>query len=209
MGLRHGDRILDANGTPVHSAAAIRTIIERGKPVTLVVRRGGKTVTLGPATPQRQSDGTHLLGFVFALQRVGTVNHGAIGALRASWGDVSFITRETFSAIRDRFTQGNANGLTTPVGIVQQSSTTVNEGVYPRLLAWISLSLAIFNMLPFLPLDGGHILFALIELARRKPVRREVYERVSAIGIAAMLMLFFVGLSNDIGRITSGPQITP
>ena len=53
-------------------------------------------------------------------------------------------------------------------------------------------------MLPFLPLDGGHILFALIEFFRRKPLAREVYERVSLIGIVAMLMLFAIGLSNDV-----------
>src|SRR5262249_20350068 len=175
----------------------------------LIVRRAGHDVRLGPAVGRTASDGQRYLGFIFALERTGTIRHGPVGAVRAAWGDISFTTRTTFSAIRDRFVQGNATGLTTPVGIVQQSSTTVNEGVYPRLLAWISLSLAIFNMLPFLPLDGGHLLFSLIELVRRRPVRREVYERVSAIGIAAMLMLFFVGLSNDVGTIVNGPQITP
>jgi regulator of sigma E protease len=73
----------------------------------------------------------------------------------------------------------------------------------------ISLSLAIFNLLPFLPLDGGHILFALIELFRRRPLAREVYERVSLIGIVAMLMLFAIGLSNDVTHITNGPGIGP
>ncbi len=104
---------------------------------------------------------------------------------------------------------GRRDQISSPVGIVQQSQTSLHEGVYPRLLALISLSLAIFNLLPFLPLDGGHILFALIEFFRKRPLAREVYERVSLIGIVAMLMLFAIGLSNDVGHITSGPQIGP
>ena len=67
--------------------------------------------------------------------------------------------------------------------------------------ALISLSLALLNLLPLLPLDGGHIMFSLIEGIRGKAVAREVYERVSALGIAVVLLLFFIGLSNDIGRL--------
>jgi regulator of sigma E protease len=208
MGLLHGDQVLRVNGKPVHDSQQVRHQIQVPGKVTVVVRRAGHTVALGPATPTNGSDGNRYLGFVFALERTGTQRYG-LSSPEQAWDDISYITRATFSAIGDRFSQGNTKGLSTPVGIVSQSSTTVNEGVYPRLLAWISLSLAIFNLLPFLPLDGGHILFSLIELARRRPVRREVYERVSAIGIACMLLLFFVGLSNDVGAIVNGPSVTP
>ena len=71
------------------------------------------------------------------------------------------------------------------------------------MLGLISLSLALLNLLPLLPLDGGHIAFSIIEGVRGRAVRREIYERVSAVGIALVLLLFFVGLSNDIGRITA------
>jgi regulator of sigma E protease len=72
------------------------------------------------------------------------------------------------------------------------------------VLGLISLSLALLNLLPLLPLDGGHIAFSLIEGVRGRAVGRAVYERVSAIGIALVLLLFFVGLSNDIGNIRGG-----
>ena len=72
---------------------------------------------------------------------------------------------------------------------------------YLTLLGLISLSLALLNLLPLLPLDGGHIAFSLVEGIRGKAVTREVYERVSAVGIAVVLLLFFIGLSNDIGRL--------
>jgi regulator of sigma E protease len=72
------------------------------------------------------------------------------------------------------------------------------------VLGLISLSLALMNMLPLLPLDGGHIAFSIVEGIRGRAVQRSVYERVSAVGIALVLLLFFVGLSNDIGNIRGG-----
>ena len=72
------------------------------------------------------------------------------------------------------------------------------------MLGLISLSLGLLNLLPLLPLDGGHIVFALAERGRGRAVRREVYERASAVGIMLVLLLFFVGLSNDLGRLGGG-----
>jgi regulator of sigma E protease len=63
------------------------------------------------------------------------------------------------------------------------------------------MSLALLNLLPLLPLDGGHILFSLIEAVRRRALAREVYERVSVIGFAFILLLLVIASSNDI----SGP----
>ena len=93
-----------------------------------------------------------------------------------------------------------------PVGIVQGSSAAVKQGAqtYLWVLALISLSLALLNLLPLLPLDGGHIFFSILEAVRGRAVGREVYERFSAVGIALVLVLMFIGLSNDVGRIGGG-----
>jgi regulator of sigma E protease len=64
------------------------------------------------------------------------------------------------------------------------------------------LSLAIINLFPFLPLDGGHIFCSLVEKVRGKPVPFSVMERAGVIGFALVLLLFVVGLTNDIGRLT-------
>ena len=117
------------------------------------------------------------------------------------------VTKGTILGLKDIVTPKGAKQLTTPVGIVQSSSDAVSAGYYPGLLAFISLALAIFNLLPFLPLDGGHILFALAEKVYRRPIPRVVFERVSVVGIVLMLMLFTVGLNNDIGR--SRRPLTP
>jgi regulator of sigma E protease len=70
------------------------------------------------------------------------------------------------------------------------------------ILAVISLSLAIVNLFPFLPLDGGHIFWAIVEKVRRKPVPFSVMERAGAVGFMLVILIFIVGLSNDIGRLT-------
>jgi regulator of sigma E protease len=68
---------------------------------------------------------------------------------------------------------------------------------YLEILAYVSMSLALLNLLPLLPLDGGHILFSLIEGVRRRALAREVYERVSVIGFALILLLLVIASSND------------
>ena len=60
------------------------------------------------------------------------------------------------------------------------------------------------NLFPFLPLDGGHIFWAIVEKLRGRPVPYSTMERSGVIGFALVIMLFVIGLNNDIGRITSG-----
>ena len=102
--------------------------------------------------------------------------------------------------------ESNRSEIATPVGIVSESAKTVNTGFrdYLVILALISLSLALLNLLPLLPLDGGHIAFSLVEGVRGRAVGRAVYERVSAIGIALVLILFVIGISNDVNRLGGG-----
>jgi regulator of sigma E protease len=61
------------------------------------------------------------------------------------------------------------------------------------------MSLALLNLLPFLPLDGGHILFSVIEAVRRRALAREVYERVSVVGFSLIILIWLIALSNDLG----------
>ena len=82
------------------------------------------------------------------------------------------------------------------------SSSTRTQAL--RILALISLSLGVINLFPFLPLDGGHIFWAIAEKIRGRPIPFAVLERASVIGIMLVALLFVIGLSNDIGRITSG-----
>ena len=70
------------------------------------------------------------------------------------------------------------------------------------ILAIISLSLAIVNLFPFLPLDGGHIFWAIVEKVRGKPVPLRVMERAGVVGFMLVIFIFLIGLSNDIDRLS-------
>ena len=188
IGLRPGDRILRINGQQVGDVSEVPDLIQQshGGPVTLVVRHKGdaEAVRLGPVRPRHEP---------------------RLSVPQAAWQSVKLtgvITKEIGASL-SRLVRGNRKEVSSPVGIVEGSSEALSQGVqtYLWVLGLLSLSLALLNLLPFLPLDGGHIVFSLIEGIRGRAVGREVYERASAIGIALVLLLFFIGLSNDIGNL--------
>lgn len=204
-GLQSGDRIVAVNGSEL-KAIAVRDAIQasNGASLVLTVERDGERVQLQPVSPRKGDDGW-LLGFRFGTERVGTKEYNPIEALDKSVRTIGWVTRETVKTLGSVVTsQESREQLSTPVGIVDQGAPTVKQGTFPGVLALISLALAIFNLLPFLPLDGGHIVFALAEKVRGgRPISRVVFERVSVVGIALMLVLFLFGLTNDIDRLSS------
>ena len=198
IGLRPGDQILAVNGAPV-APRDISTRISgsKGKPVTIVVLRGSEFLTLGPVKPQR-IEGAYRLGFVLRGEELG------VGA--SVWQSVKLtgiVTREIGKSLARLVHGQGRKEISSPVGISQTLAQSSQHGVqdYLWVLGLISLSLALMNLLPLLPLDGGHIAFSLIEGIRGRAVGREVYERVSAVGIVLVALLFFIGISNDIGRL--------
>jgi regulator of sigma E protease len=204
-GLQSGDRIVGVNGAELPPDGVRKAIQEsNGAPLVLTVERDGQRVELESITARKSEDG-YLLGFRFDLERVGTKSYNPVEALDKSVRTIGWVTRETVKTLGSVVTSSESRDqLSTPVGIVDQGAPTVKQGTFPGVLALISLALAIFNLLPFLPLDGGHIVFALAEKVRGgRPISRVVFERVSVVGIALMLVLFLFGLTNDIDRLSS------
>jgi regulator of sigma E protease len=198
MGLQAGDEILSVGGSPVAADEIAEQISgSGGRPLTVVVRRDDSTVTLGPTRPE-ETDGAYRLGFVLSGEGLGP-GESTVEAIRVT----GLVTKEIGASVGRLVTGDGRDEIASPVGIVQGSSEAAEQGAdtYLWVLGLISLSLALLNLLPLLPLDGGHIAFSLIEGIRGKAVAREVYERASAVGIAVVLLLFFIGLSNDIGRL--------
>jgi regulator of sigma E protease len=202
LGLRAGDRIVAINGRQVDAAKMFETITEsKGKPLRVAVDRAGERLVLGPARAFKDTDGAYRLGFRPRFEDLPVAT--AIGeSFRLTW----LVTKE-IGGVLGRLVRGSGREeISSPIGIVRGSSDALDRGweTYLWVLGLISLSLALLNLLPLLPLDGGHIAFSLIEGIRGRSVGREVYERVSVVGIAVVLMLFFIGLSNDIGGRTGG-----
>ena len=186
IGLQPGDRIVSINGKQVKDVTEVPPLIEKskGNPIRLTVQRNGEKISLGRVRPRAQP---------------------RLSIPRATWESVRLtgtITKEIGASL-SRLVRGNRKEVSSPVGIVEGSSEALAQGMqtYLWVLGLLSLSLALLNLLPFLPLDGGHIVFSIIEGVRGRAVGREVYERASAIGIAVVLLLFFIGLSNDIGNL--------
>lgn len=198
-GLQPGDRIVSIDGFRVQPEDISRLISQSdGRALTVVVERSGTEVPL-PPTPARKIDGTYRLGFILAGE--GLPLHEAAGqSLDLAWD----VTREIVTALGRLVTGEGRKEISSPVGIVQGSSDAAKQGTenFLFVLGLISLSIALLNLLPLLPLDGGHIVFAVAEGVRGRAVRREVYERVSVVGIGLVVLLFVIGLSNDIGRLS-------
>ena len=146
----------------------------------------------------RKEDGVYRLGF-----RLRGAHLGLGESIWQSFKLTGVVSRETVRSLGRIVHKSGRKEISGPVGIVRESSKRTGWD-YVAVLGFVSLSLALLNLLPLLPLDGGHIAFSVIEGLRGRAVGREVYERVSAIGIALVLLLFFVGLSNDLGRIDGG-----
>jgi regulator of sigma E protease len=201
-GLRPGDQVVAINGEIVNSAKQIPEKISGsdGRKLALLVQRHGQVVPLKPVSAHKRN-GVYRLGF--------TLEGESLSPPAAIWQSIKLtgeVTKQIGVSLGNLIHGEGRKDISSPVGIVQGSSSALNEGLqnYLWVLGLISLSLALLNLLPLLPLDGGHIVFSIVEGVRGRAVRREIYERVSAVGIFLVVLLFFVGLSNDIGRLGGG-----
>ena len=211
-GLRPGDKVVavgDAQ-TPTFLSVSEQIQESEGRAVTLTVEREGRRVELGPLRPELdvggpgEADDRYVVGFrpEPAFYRSYGVIESFELAGRATWE----VTKAIGASLGRIVTGSGREEVASVVGITQASSQSLEAGFryYLQVLALISLSLALLNLLPLLPLDGGHIAFSIVERIRGRAIPREAYERVSAIGIAVVLFLFVIGLTNDIDRIRDG-----
>ena len=182
-----------------------RLKIASASDTTPSVHRNEPERTLGPVRAVEQ-DGQWRMGIQFQATAVPNTplsfGQAAAESVRWSWT----ITRESvLGLVRIVTTADGHRQVSSIVGITQVGAESVDSGGFLWMLGLVSLALAIFNLLPFLPLDGGHIVIALAEKLRRgRPLSRILIERISIVGIALVLLLFAIGLNNDLSRF-GGP----
>jgi regulator of sigma E protease len=165
------------------------------------------------ATPEYDADapaldgsgtGRYRLGFAFGAAGFVSTDTSPAEAADTAVSFMWLVTSKTVSTFAQIFKPEQREQLSGVVGVSavadQEIDTSAQRAL--TLLAVVSLSLAIINLFPFLPLDGGHIFWSLVEKVRGRRVPFAVIERASAIGMLLVLMLFVIGLSNDIGRLT-------
>jgi regulator of sigma E protease len=172
-------------------------------PVQLRIERGGrvKAISITPVY-DAQLERTRL-GFAYGTRSAGLSPPDAAGHAASEMWRVASGTVGVFSRIFQEKERKKIHGIVGISDVTQQAfSYGVTEAL--TLIAFISLSLAIINLFPFLPLDGGHIFWSLVEKVRGSPVPFRIMERSSAVGFVLVMILFAIGLSNDIDALNSG-----
>jgi regulator of sigma E protease len=146
--------------------------------------------------------GRPVMGFQYDPQ---PLDPSLIGAAGWSIDQMTYVTGKTLSVIGRIFEAEQREQISSVVGSYEVTRQAIEFSAATQalyLLAIISLSLAVINLFPFLPLDGGHIFWSIVEKVRGRPVPFRVMERAGVLGFVLVLMLFAIGLSNDIDRLT-------
>jgi regulator of sigma E protease len=211
--LRVGDKILSVDGVsgPINTiereirshrcAGAVVNGCLAATPARVLVRRGSQVLALAVRPRYVARDGHMEIGFVFGS---GTKAISAGRAASLTLSGMWYVTRTTLSKFATLFEPQSRKAIHSVVGVykVTQEDFSTSTTLALDLLALVSLSLAIINLFPFLPLDGGHVFWALVEKVRGRRVPIEVMERASVIGFGLILVIFTIGLSNDISTLS-------
>jgi regulator of sigma E protease len=221
-GLKVGDQVVAIGGQQVHSAEQVTRYVSdhKGQPITLTIRRDGRQMDF-TATARKLDDGKERLGIGpsedIPFQRIGLV-----GSARYAVETNLEILRLTGKALGQFFTgqRSARNTLSGPVGIYKVASTSVERYGWGGLfttLAFLSLNLGIFNLLPIPVLDGGAIFLLLIEGALATigmTLSLRVRDRIQQVGFVMVLLLMVFVITNDVlkqfagGSTSNQPAVT-
>ncbi|MEL7558134.1 RIP metalloprotease RseP [Stutzerimonas chloritidismutans] len=212
-GVQLGDRLVSLDGEPLTEWQAV---IDRVKPlagraVLLGVERGGEQIEL-PLTLAERGDGDKRRGYLGAgvaggewpPEMLRQVSHGPVEAvgegLRRTW-TMSVLTLDSLKKML--FGELSVKNLSGPITIAKVAGASAQSGVgdFLNFLAYLSISLGVLNLLPIPVLDGGHLLFYLVEWVRGRPLSDRVQGWGVQIGISLVVGVMLLALVNDLGRL--------
>lgn len=211
--LRVGDRILTIEGKPATVDSTQRAIAAHrcpgaqvqgclaASPVRMTVLRDGRTVAVAVRPRYDERLKRMLIGFGFGIA---PRRFSVLGAAGASAAAMLRTTGETVTGLGRALTSSKERGkVSSIVGITTVTQEAVASGAGRALvvLGYVSLILGVLNLFPFLPLDGGHILWSIAEKLRGRRVSMAAMWRFSSVGLMLLAFLVFSGISNDISRI--------
>jgi regulator of sigma E protease len=211
--LRPGDQIVAVDGHHASVDSTIKAVDAHrcagalvnnciaATPVALTIKRGGRLRTLSIRPRYDKALGRMLIGFDFGAA---AKPFGVLAAAGVALHEMWTTTTTMITRIGKAFTSSKVRKqLHSVVGITEIAHESVVAGAgYAIVFAgFISLILAVFNLFPFLPLDGGHILWSLAEKLRGRRISLAAMYRFSSVGIVLLAFLVINGVSNDIGRL--------
>lgn len=209
-GLQPGDTITAINGTEVADGEAYDAYLQEhplsDEPVEITYVRDGLDYT-ATITPQEYR--TPVLGFSYNL---GYQKENGLEVLKYGTLEVKYMIRTTLLSLKQLVTGGlGFKDLSGPVGVVDAIGTTYEESKSEgALMLWmnmlnmavlLSANLGVMNLLPLPALDGGRLVFLIVEAIRRKPINREVEGMVHFAGLMLLMALMVVVMYNDILKI--------
>ena len=213
-GIKTGDQIVAVNGQAIeHWRDLVRSVINKpGQEIQIDIARNGQiaalSVTIGAVEQSGQTIGrigvrpesvTPLPESMFAMHQYGFFAAFPKG-IEKTW-DLSVLTLKMLGKI----VVGDASikNISGPITIAEVAGHSAKMGIesFLRFLAIVSLSLGVINLLPIPMLDGGHLLFYLIEMVKGSPVSEAVQEIGLKIGVTLLVMLMSVALYNDFTRL--------
>ena len=218
-GLQPGDRILAIGGDAIKDWREVPESIQKhaaaDRPLELSIERGGKTLAL-PTSPTRKAADADAKGAVAKPQWLlgigpkagephydATLRYGLLAAVPKAFGETWKQTRDTLGML-GRMVSGQASlkNLSGVITIAQAANSSAQLGPawFLNFLAIISLSLAILNLLPIPILDGGGLLYYLIELIKGSPLSERVQVAGQYVGLVLLMALMSLALYNDILR---------
>ena len=216
-GLSTGDAVLAIDGQPVADWNALARVTRGapGKALRLEVRRDGRNLEL-IATPAAANEGGATVGRLgirvreddaLHASRFLTVRYGPFAALgkavTQTWDTSVLSLRMIGRMLIGEVSWKNISG---PVTIADYAGQSARLGLtqYLRFLALISISLGVLNLLPIPVLDGGHLMYYLVEVIKGRPLSERVMEYGQQVGLALLALLMAFAFYNDINRLISG-----
>ncbi len=202
-GLKVNDKILAVDGKTVYHWNQFSTLVKEsnGRKLKLSIERNGKRLSV--SVVPREDSGRFVIGVEPAMRLV-FQRHGLFESVRLGFDKTIEFVDLTFLTLRKLLTFNlSIKTLGGPVMIAQMSGQAAEAGIstFLSLLAMISISLGILNLLPIPILDGGLILFLIIEAIRKKPLSRRTMEISQSIGAAVLITLIAVVSYNDVMRM--------
>lgn len=198
-GLQVGDKFLKVNNSKVISTDDIVTevILSKENPVNILVDRNGEKKEL-TVTPKINDKGTYIIGVGFK----GEQNPNFVTSFKQSFNQTTSLVKQTYKSLKMMIT-GKVNFKTDvggPITIIKMSAETAKAGIWPLLyfVGFISVNLAVMNLLPFPALDGGWCVILLIELITRRKVPDKIVGVLNYVGFIALIGLMIMVTIKDI-----------